>query len=88
MVKRIQSLPVALIVLVGSAAVATARMPPNPDRLASVVDCRSALKELVRAAQPSPLRSAEENKRYLDDVAQRADRLCMDAPQPGEKPRP
>jgi hypothetical protein len=75
---------VALTLLVLPSA-AVAKTPRNPDRLDKVVDCKTALRELVTAAQGSPLRSEAKNQDYLAKVAQLADSLCTDTNPP---PRP
>jgi hypothetical protein len=79
-----------IVVLVACALVAQpsfvlAKTPRNPDRLAKIVDCESARRELIPAAQGSPLRSAEKNRDYLARVVELADRLCTDA-NPSTKP--
>jgi hypothetical protein len=76
----------ASAILLG-ASPAMARMPPNPDRLATVVDCKSALRELVGSAQGNPLRGAAETKRYVDELARRADQYCVNNPALNHHPK-
>jgi hypothetical protein len=56
---------------------AAATMPPNPDRLLRAKSCGAALESIRRAAQGSPLISAEENRAILLAAVAQAERLCL-----------
>jgi hypothetical protein len=57
-------------------------MPPNPERLLTAETCRAAMESIRRAAQGSPLVSAEENRAILLAAVAQAERLCL---QPNDK---
>jgi hypothetical protein len=77
-----RSIMIVALAVIAIPSTAAATTPRNPDRLNKIIDCKSALRELVTAAQGSPLRSAAKNQDYLARVFEQANRFCTDANPP------